>query len=60
MERQLALLFKAIGTEEIQIEESRQALAEEPKFEPFTAFKSIDQDSRDFITASQLQNFLTL
>jgi len=58
MERQLALLFKAIGAEEIQVEDARQTLAEEPKFEPYTAFKSIDKDSRDFITAPQLQSFL--
>jgi len=57
-ELQLVQLLKAIAEEESHIEDVRQELAEIDTFEPFTVFKSIDTNSNDYISLSQLYEFL--
>ena len=57
-ELKLAQLLKNIADGEKEIEVVRQVLAEQPDFEPYTAFKRIDRDGSGYISTWELHNFL--
>lgn len=57
-EHKLAQLLKSIADGEKEIEVTRQVLAEQPDFEPYTAFKRIDRDANSSISTWEIIDFL--
>ena len=57
-ELKLANLFKSIADGEKQIEVTRQVLAEQNQFEPYTAFKRIDRLSHGDLSVYDIHRFL--
>jgi len=57
-EHKLAQLLKSIADGEKEIEVTRQVLAEQPDFEPYTAFKRIDRDSNSSLSTWEIIDFL--
>jgi len=57
-EHKLAQLLKSIADGEKEIEVTRQVLAEQPDFEPYTAFKRIDRDANSSISVWEVIDFL--
>jgi len=57
-ELKLAHLLKAIADGEKDIEVIRQVLAEQPDFEPYTAFKRIDRDANSSLSLFEIHDFL--
>jgi Ca2+-binding EF-hand superfamily protein len=51
-------LFKAIGENEMIVEEQRQQLANQSGFEPWAAFRRIDRDGTNKISAQDVNEFL--
>jgi Ca2+-binding EF-hand superfamily protein len=57
-EIKLANLFKTVADGEKQVEVTRQVLAEQRDFEPYTAFKRIDRLSNGYLGIYDLHKFL--
>jgi len=57
-EHKLAQLLKSIADGEKEIEVTRQVLAEQPDFEPYTAFKRIDRDANSSVSTWEIIDFL--
>ena len=57
-ERTLARFFKAIANVETQVEAIKQILADNDRFDPYTAFKRIDSKNLGYINAKGLEAFL--
>lgn len=54
----LSQLIQCIATGEKQTEITRQVLAEQYQFEPHTAFRRIDANRDQYITQSEIMDFL--
>lgn len=57
-ENKLAQLLKSIADGEKEIEVTRQVVAEQREFEPYTAFKRIDRDGNSQLTVYEVIDFL--
>ncbi len=57
-ELRLTNLIKAIAKGESEVEIRRQILAEKPLFEPYAAFRRLDQTQKGAIDSSDIRQFL--
>jgi hypothetical protein len=57
-ERVLGNLLFQVGEGERRVETVRQALAEQPDFDPYSAFNRIDKFGNGFVSLSDLSDFL--
>ena len=57
-ELKLANIFRTIAENEKLSEITRQSLAEQNEFEPYTAFKRIDRSSNGYLSVYDIHRFL--
>lgn len=57
--QRLCELLISFGEEEKEIEDFREALCLIPEFEPYLAFKYIDEENKKFINSENIVEFLS-